>query len=450
MNGKVSAVSGPYLNQLKHIVTGLPVSDHDHGINGITFGDNNELYIQTPGNTNGGIPGALSSTRLQEENLFSCATIVARNLNNPEFDGRLEYDENGNQVGGADVSVFASGQRNSYGIVLHSNGNLYATDNGPNNGFGDKSTSCTESASIEYQVDKLNLIKEGQYYGHSNRKRGETDPRQCVWHSIDEPSDSEYTAPISKLRSSSNGLCEFETEHFAGQLQGNLIISQWRGTIVHVALSSDGESSKNGPSDFPPGLIYEDALDIVQGPDGTLFTANHRSDQVDFYIPIDTKSSNLRLMSVFPRRGPTKSGNSTLTIFGDHLYTNGFASVMVGDRDCVVLPPTSDAKVTCLLPDGTGMVDIVVTTGLQSSTFQNGYRYITAEPRPPTIPPPTQSQIPTPAPIQTPDPTPSPGVPVPAPTNANVPPPTFVSDIGSLGITDLLWWIAVTEAISDR
>lgn len=65
LNGKVSAVSGPNLDQFRHVVTGLPVSDHDHGVNGLVFGDNGELYIQVPGNTNAGIPGSLSSTREQ-------------------------------------------------------------------------------------------------------------------------------------------------------------------------------------------------------------------------------------------------------------------------------------------------------------------------------------------------------------------------------------------------
>lgn len=73
INGKVSKVSGANLDEVVDIVTGLPVSDHDHGafvtcdgpsvismlcfshiccrwcsstgINGIEFGDNGELYI---------------------------------------------------------------------------------------------------------------------------------------------------------------------------------------------------------------------------------------------------------------------------------------------------------------------------------------------------------------------------------------------------------------------
>lgn len=53
INGKVSAISGANLDVYVDIVTGLPVSDHDHGVNGLEFGDNGELYFQVGGNTNG-------------------------------------------------------------------------------------------------------------------------------------------------------------------------------------------------------------------------------------------------------------------------------------------------------------------------------------------------------------------------------------------------------------
>jgi hypothetical protein len=39
INGKIHAVSGANLDQVEHVITGLPVSDHDHGINAIEFGN---------------------------------------------------------------------------------------------------------------------------------------------------------------------------------------------------------------------------------------------------------------------------------------------------------------------------------------------------------------------------------------------------------------------------
>jgi hypothetical protein len=82
----------------------------------MTFDDNGNLYIQVGGNTNAGVPGALSTSQTQDEDLFSAATLIARNVTTPTFDGHLTYNTNGDQTGGWDVDVFASGQRNPYDV----------------------------------------------------------------------------------------------------------------------------------------------------------------------------------------------------------------------------------------------------------------------------------------------------------------------------------------------
>lgn len=176
-----------------------------------------ELYIQAGGNTNAGVPGRLSASRLMKENVLGAATLVAY-LSDPNFDGHVMYDadDDGNQISGFGVEVFAHGNRNPYDLVLHSNGYLYGTDNGPNINYGDRATGCTpgqELPEIE-EEDKINLLEYGRYYGHPNRKRGETDPRQCAWYSQNDPSDNDYTAPIAIGTSSIDGICEFQTNHF--------------------------------------------------------------------------------------------------------------------------------------------------------------------------------------------------------------------------------------------
>lgn len=61
VNGKVAAVDGEDMNVVKNIITGLPVSDHDHGVNGIEFDNDGNMYIQVGGNTNAGVLNALAS-----------------------------------------------------------------------------------------------------------------------------------------------------------------------------------------------------------------------------------------------------------------------------------------------------------------------------------------------------------------------------------------------------
>ena len=124
-------------------------------MNQITFGNMGELYINIGSNTNGGVPGSLSGSGRLKENYFSAATNVA-NLGHPSFDGFIEYNalDDGSPINTTGVSVFAPGLRNPYGLTLHSNGNLYGTDNGPNTGYG---TSKSKNSSMFVPNNYINF-----------------------------------------------------------------------------------------------------------------------------------------------------------------------------------------------------------------------------------------------------------------------------------------------------
>jgi hypothetical protein len=107
-------------------------------------GNNGELYISVGSNTNGGIPGELSPARTLKDNYLSSAILVA-NLGKPNYEGNIRYDKevDGDPIAGFGsngVEIFASGLRNAYGIVQHTNGEWYCTDNGPNPNYGDMAT----------------------------------------------------------------------------------------------------------------------------------------------------------------------------------------------------------------------------------------------------------------------------------------------------------------------
>lgn len=87
--------------------------------------------------------GELSGSQKQRENYFSAALLVAH-YGEPGFDGDITYnaDEDGDPITGfgpQGVEVYAAGTRNPFDVVLHSNGYLYGTENGPNGGFGKSS-----------------------------------------------------------------------------------------------------------------------------------------------------------------------------------------------------------------------------------------------------------------------------------------------------------------------
>lgn len=88
-------------------------------MNGIEFGNEGQLYIQIGGSTNAGVPGRLTTNRIQKEGVLSAATLVAHNITGANFSGKLTYDadDDGNLNPGYDVEVFAHGNRNPYDLV---------------------------------------------------------------------------------------------------------------------------------------------------------------------------------------------------------------------------------------------------------------------------------------------------------------------------------------------
>lgn len=381
INGKISIASGANLDVVRDLITGLPVSDGDHGVNGLEFGNNGELYIQIGGNTNGGIPGRLSSTQKQKDSFLSAATLVAH-VSKPNFNGALTYtaEDDGDLNAGYDVKIFATGSRNPVGIVLHSNGKLYGTDNGPDLKYGDMLTSCSGAsvADIE-QDDEINLLVQDAYYGHPNLKRARTDARQCAWQGPAIPSGNGYTAPIVVVPSSTNGIIEFHSNHFDGQLRGNLITSRYKGGLYRIILTADG-TGVVPESKEPFELIGDGLLDVTQHPDGTMFDSRYDTGEIYYYKPIERNTKNtVTILSVFPRRGGN-AGGSKLVIYGRNLNKNcSPPTVQVGGSDCNITA-VSAAKLECSLPGGSGTVDVTVTVRSEASTLTGAYRYISGIP----------------------------------------------------------------------
>lgn len=383
IGGTVSRIefNGKNFTNKIDIITGLPVSDHDHGVTSIVFGNSGELYIAVGSNTNGGKPGALSSTGKQKESYLS-ASIVVANVRDPKFNGTISYtavDDGSMAATSKGITVFAYGIRAPFGLMIHSNGNLYATDNGPNLSYGGMSTGCGKDSFIPAQKDedKIILVQRNRYYGHPNPKRAAVlgDPRQCVWYPTTSPPTFDYTPPIAVLPSSIDGIIEYHANHFGGQLRGNLIVSKYGDSLYRVVLTPDGRASISESRNGIP-LQGDKGLDVTQAPDGTLIEARYPLNQVWYQKPIEAKTSAATIHTVFPYRGPSIGGN-VISVYGvnfDSLTTK----VAVNKIPCKKQVFISSKQIDCTVPGGKpALVDICVSKGREVSEFLQGYRYIT-------------------------------------------------------------------------
>ena len=293
--GTITKLVVPSL-QRTALITGLPVSTVEHGTNSIAFDDDGALYIAQGAMTNAGRP---SERFPRPESSLSGAILVA-DLADPAFDGTILHqppDEVGDavdQVAG-DVRVYASGFRNPFDLVLHSNGKIYATDNGPNLDDGAQSVSCDDFRAPDNAFgtfgldpvapDELNLIVEGEYYGHPNRNRGRLDGRQCIYRAPDDNS-GESIPPLATLgvHTSADGIVEYDSGAFGGRLRGDLVYVEWaRGRVWRVVLAEDGTSVQAISPLVPDTLRLP--LDLVVGPGGTLFITEMGADRITYLMP---------------------------------------------------------------------------------------------------------------------------------------------------------------------
>lgn len=317
--GRVSTFTAPDWTQ-QTIIENLPSSAPllNHLTNGLAFDADGRLFLAQGSNTDAGLPGAGPDPDYYPESALSAAILVA-DVNDPAFDGTLIYnppgeplDHNVDLISG-DVEVFAPGLRNSYDLVFHSNGLLYATDNGA---IGRNGAASCDGATVDTSVsDELNLIEEGNYYGFPNLNRGRSDPRQCTYRDPRDGSGPDFVGPIAVMarHCSCDGIVEYQGPALGGAMNGDLIVARFtRGDLRRVELTEDGRGVTK------LSTIAEDfdmPLDVTVAPDGTLYVADFDDHLIAFLVPI--------VPTPTPTLSPTATPTPTETPTG-----------MAGDANC--------------------------------------------------------------------------------------------------------------------
>jgi len=334
--GAVSKFTAPGWAR-EDVITGLPTSAPflNHLTNGLAFDAAGRLYIAQGSATDSGITDPPGSQTYWPETPLSAAILVA-DIHAPGFDGTITHAPPGPPAGdsvdqtGGDVAVLAAGLRNPYDVVVHSNGRIYATDNGPLGLF--YSASCTETGATSSVSDELNVIEPGNYYGHPNRNRGRVDPRQCIYHPPDEGSGLDFTGPIATLpdHCSCDGIVEYTSAAFGGSMRGNLIfVGFQRNAVYSAVLSADGRSVL---SSGELATAFDSPLDVTMGPDGTLYIAQFNGGNVAYLEPDSDGDSCGDARELGPdeqlggRRNPNNpwdfydvNGDGIVTVAGDIL-----------------------------------------------------------------------------------------------------------------------------------
>lgn len=394
-NGKIQMmrrnVGGFCLGVTKDVITGLPVSNYDHGVNSMTWDSQGNMYIAIGSATNAGVAEPDNAFGNVADSPLSAAIVIAY-MSKPSFNGSVKYDQyrdpgTAKQISG-DVEVFASGVRNTYDLVVHSNGELYATSNSANEGFGKVSTSCdTETEDVGTWSDQIIHVSRDSYHGHPNRNRGRFDKRQCTFYSAEtHPNgvDGVFVKPLSLVESSTDGIIEYRANTFNFQLRNDLFASKFAvgsdGKLFRMRINATtGHMESSAAEEF----YQASGLSIEQLPNGAMAMPQIVQGQVLVITPDEVVPSGPYVTSVFPPRGPLRGGYR-VTITGYNFGVLSKARVLFDGVDAkgVRKVGTSGRMISCVIPRGISAGHIIVQVRTPegiSPTIGKDFEYLEKE-----------------------------------------------------------------------
>lgn len=392
--GRVSILTAPNYDRLTPVITGLPVSNHDHSINGMDFDSEGNLYVSVGGNTNAGVVDCFIGEL--PESPLSGAILKAEVLK-PGFNGEVRYvdrstgeesidqtfGDDAEVVPGVDISVFAPGFRNAYDLVFMQDGRLFAVDNGPNKAYGAASTGANTTGPGPIHKDEIMYVQEGNYYGHPNRNRGLTDPRQNVYYDDKTPTiPGVFEQCIIPVKSSSNGMDEYRSSPFNGALRGQLIVQLFKSSTFNVKLNPDGVTVDKVFSTMLPAM---GALDVTVAPGGALLAAAYIGFEIKVAVPIvDQSTSRAQIYDIYPYRA-AKGRDAPFIISGHGFSKLGKITVFIGGFEVEVGNHT-DKRIYGQLPTSPNLpvldlldVEVVAADGLRY-VYTKGIQFLQGKP----------------------------------------------------------------------
>jgi hypothetical protein len=409
-DGNISRLSGANLETAQLVITRLPRSKGDHLVNSLAFGTDGALYISQGSNSS---MGAYDATWQREESLLS-GTILRLDRSkltgltlplNVETTASLSYINSASSTSmrfpdgkynpyasTSPLTIYASGVRNAYDLVWHSNGQLYVPTNGSASGGnspasvagtrrpnGSPYTGQTIPATTAVQVQndwlfRVNPAKPVGYYGHPNPLRGEYVPNRGYRDNSLYPSsiaaDINYrnAAYNFGLNKSPNGVIEYKNAvAFGGALKGRLLVCRFSGagdimvlepgSMTKVTTTADDyiyDITKAWTGQGTPGIPglsgFANPLDLVEDTQtGNLYVSEHAWDEND------TRPPRITLLKV-----SAVVGQGIATVSPAKIVENDVVGGTAGKYRTVTLANTGSGNLK---------VTSIAVTGLDASQF---------------------------------------------------------------------------------
>jgi hypothetical protein len=264
LSSAVSRMSGTDLAEVEDVVVRLPRSIRDHLTNQPAFGPDGALYFPQGSMSAYGAP--CDEWGRRDQHLLS-ATILRLDVDalkpgqvidalTPDAAGTFDPG-----APGSPLTIYATGIRNAYDLVWHSNGMLYAPVNGSQPGGSTppspdgKVPALSEIAMSEddwlFKVDRA-----GRYFGHPNKLQGHyvlnggnptdgVDFAEVPNYPVGTRPDPAWVPATFNFGQhvSPNGVIEYTSDAFDGRLKRRLLVCRYNvgSDIIVLALDEKGE-----------------------------------------------------------------------------------------------------------------------------------------------------------------------------------------------------------------
>ncbi len=278
--GKITRLSGANLEVAQDVLVGLPRSSKDHLTNSVAWGPDGALYFTQGSNSAMGAPD--NAWALRPERQLNGAVL---RLDTSMLPASLPLDVKTVDGGGtttrsapnAALTIFASGVRNAYDLVWHTQrpalradqrlgvrrqhaghaqpapGELRQPHRRRHERRLHRSRRCPALNAVGEQHDYLFRVVGGGYYGHPNPARCEwvlnggnptagTDPAQVTAYPVGTQPDRNWRGNAFDfgLHFSPNGVIEYRSNTFGGTLRGKLLVVRYSAGDDVIVLTPGG------------------------------------------------------------------------------------------------------------------------------------------------------------------------------------------------------------------
>jgi mono/diheme cytochrome c family protein/glucose/arabinose dehydrogenase len=300
------------------VITNLPRSAKDHLTNSLAFGKDSALYVNQGCLTWMGRScrdGGVNWDEGRDETLLA-GTVLRLDLK--KLPAQLPLDVKTTDGGGnydpfashAPLTMYATGVRNAYDLVWHSNGNLYIAVNGASDG----GCTPTSNPNDEYYLPPLKTIRysgrtdvpaingvkipqddflleihQGKYYGQPNPiraeyviNRGKQDINYGGYETL--TAEENFFPPVFSFgkHASPTGTIEYKSNTFGGKLKGMLMVARYNMYADLLLIKIDEQTKKvvahYDGAKIGLGKIWQ-PLDVVEDPKtGNLYISQYGID----------------------------------------------------------------------------------------------------------------------------------------------------------------------------